>query len=155
LVQKALSARRAEFLRWHIKAELADATAATEVCSCGPTLFQAILHVTQFCVEQLRESTGASRLFVGVQTSGERLETIFLCESSGTSESANLPKTGSFPYESLRSKNVELRAAQKLLDTMGGTLVLENISETQRAVRMYLSTSALAVERNLNEQSRI
>jgi hypothetical protein len=38
---------------------------------------------------------------------------------------------------------------------MGGTLVLENISETQRAIRMNLSLSALAAGRNLHEQSQV
>jgi hypothetical protein len=153
LVQRALDARGSEFLRWGIKAEFENAADSVEGCRCTPMLFQAVLHVTQFCIELLRESPGSSRLFVRVQNSGERLETSFVCDFAVHPESAGPAKAGS--VESLRSKNVELRAAQKLLDAMGGTLVLENISETRRAIRISLCTSALPLDINLDELSQI
>jgi len=154
LVQKALNVRKAELARWRIKTEFEDATTVAEPSDYSPALFKAMLHVIQFCVEQLRENPGELRLFVRVQNTGERLETAFLCETPGISNPEGSPMQRSFPYESLHSKNLELRAAQKLLDSIGGTLVLENISDSQRAVRIYLSGSAHSIDRGRNEQSR-
>jgi hypothetical protein len=153
LVQKALIARKAELSRWGIKAGFEDATTETDIVRGFPLLFRVLLHVMQFCVEQLRENYGESRMLVRVQKAGDRLETMFLCETSRSSKSDSFSMTESFSNESLHSKNVELRIAQKLLDAIGGTLVLENISDTQLAIRIYLSSSALSVDRNRNRKS--
>jgi hypothetical protein len=155
MLPKALHARRAEFLRWGIKAEYEDTTTIAKSCSCTPALYQVLLHVIQCCIEQLREGPGASRLSVRIQIAGDRLETSFLCESSAIPVSTNPVEASPISHEFLRFKNVEFRAAQKMLDSMGGTLILENVSETQRAVRISLSISALSVDRNPKEKSRI
>ena len=155
MLQKALHARKSEFLRWGIKVELEDATTIAKSCSCTPALYQVLLHVIQCCIEQLREGPGSSSLSVRIQNAGERLETSFLCESFFAPVVTNTSETGSISHEFLRSKNVEFRAAQKLLESMGGTLVLENVSETQRAVWLSLNVSALSAERIPKEKSRI
>ncbi len=154
LVQVALNARKAELSRWKIKTEFEDTTASDEACKSPSILFRALLHVIQFCIEQLRESAGESRLFVRIQKAGGHMETAFLCDSGGALEAGGIPKQTSFPYASLRSKNVELRAAQRLLDTIGGTLVLENVSETQRAVRIHLGSPVLSTDKRHDEQSQ-
>jgi hypothetical protein len=155
MLQKALRARKAEFLRWGIKAGFEDATTIAKSYSCTPALYQVLLHVIQCCIEQLREGSGSSRLYVRIQNAGDRLETIFLCEFSAAAVLANTAETRAISNNFLRSKKVELRAAQKLLDSIGGTLVLENISETQRAVRLNLGVSALSADGNPKEKSRI
>jgi hypothetical protein len=153
MVHKALRARKSAFLRWGIKAEYEDATTIAKSCGCTPALYQVLLHVIQCCIEQLREGP-ASRLYVRLQDSGERLETSFLCEFSAAPVQANTAEIGAISNEFLRSRNVELRAAQKLLESIGGTLILENVSETQKAVRFSISIDALAADRNIREKSR-
>jgi hypothetical protein len=154
LVQRALNVRKAELSRWRIKAEFEDATTVAETCDYSPALFKAVLHVIQFCAEQLRGNSGESRLFVRVQNTGERLETAFLCETAGISKPAESTMQPSSPYEPLNSRNLELRAAQKLLDPIGGTLVLENMSDSRQAVKIYLSGSANSIDRGRSEESR-
>ncbi len=154
LLQQAMLARKAEFLRWGIRAEYEDATTIAKSCGCTPALYQILLHVIQCCIEQLREGTGSSRLSIRIQKAGERLETSFVCEFPSIPVSTASAEAGSVANEFLRSKNVEFRAAQKLLDSIGGTLVLENVSETQRSIRISLSVSALLAERNPKEKSR-
>jgi hypothetical protein len=154
MLQKALHARNAEFLRWGIKAEYEDATTIAQSCSGTPVLYQIWLHVIQCCIEQLQEGPGTPRLSIRIQNAGERLETSFLCEFSAIPVSTNPAETGSISQEFLRSKNVEFRSARKLLESMGGTLVLENVSETRRIIRVSLSVSALSADRNSKEQSR-
>ena len=154
MLQNALRARKAEFLRYGIKAEFEDATTIAKSCSCTPLIYQSLLHVVQCCIEQLREGSGGSRLAVRIQNTDERLETSFVCEFSSIPVSTTPAETGSASDEFLRAKNVELRAAQKMLDSMGGTLVLENVSETQRSIRVSLSVSALLAERTPKEKSR-
>jgi hypothetical protein len=154
MLHKALRARKSEFLRWGIKAEYEDATTTAKSCGCTPALYQVLLHVIQCCIEQLREGPASSRLYVRIQDTGERLETNFLCEFSSAPVQANPAEIGTISNEFLRSRNVEFRAAQKMLESIGGTLVLENISETQRAVRLSFSVAALAVDSNPKEKSR-
>jgi hypothetical protein len=153
MLQKALRARKSEFLRWGIKADYEDATTIAKSYSCTPALYQVLLHVIQCCIEQLREGPASSRLSVRIQSAGERLETSFLCEFSATPVPANAAETGVISNEFLRSRNVELQAAQKLLQSIGGTLVLENVSETKRTVRLSLSVSELSADRNPLEKS--
>ena len=155
MLQKALQARKPEFLRWGIKVEYEDATTVAKSCGCTPALYQVLLHVIQCCIEQLREGPGSSRLSVRIQSAGERLETSFLCEFASIPVLANPAETGSISNDFLRSRNVELRAAQRLLDSIGGTIVLENLGETQRAVRLRISASALSAGSNPREKSRI
>jgi hypothetical protein len=154
MLQRALRARKEEFSRWGIKAEFEDATTIAKSCSCTPALYQSLLHIIQCCIEQLREGTGPSRLSARIQSAGERLETSFACEFSSIPVSTASAEAGSVSHEFLRSRNVELRAAQKLLDSMGGTLVLENVSAAQRAIRVSLNISTLLVEKNPREKSR-
>jgi hypothetical protein len=155
MVQRALNARSAELQRWGIKIEFQDATTDAINCGCTPALYQATLHVIQYCIEQLRGEAGKPWLLVRVQNAGERMETSFLCESAAGPVPWNLAEAESIFHGSSRSSNVEFRAAQTLLESIGGTLVLENISETQRAIRISISISALSVDRNLKERSRI
>jgi hypothetical protein len=154
MLHKALRARKSEFLRWGIKAEYEDATTIAKSCGCTPALYQVLLHVIQCCIEQLREGPASSRLYVRIQDAGERLETSFLCEFSATPVQANPAEIGDISNEFLKSRNVEFRAAQKLLESIGGTLVLENVSETQRSVRLSVSAASLAAEKDPKEKSR-
>jgi hypothetical protein len=59
----------------------------------------------------------------------------------GTPETHTAGEVASMDY---RSTNMELRAAQKLLKSMGGTLVLENLAPHHRAIRMRLKVGVLA-----------
>jgi hypothetical protein len=154
LVLLALNSRRSELAKWGIEAKFQDATNQAVKSRGNPAMFQAMLHILQCCIEQLREYHGASHLFVRVQNFGERLETSFLCELSGSADSSAFPETAHFPAESLRAKNVELRAAQRLLDAVGGTIVLENISETRHAIRVNLNNSAFSTGQKFQRQSQ-
>jgi hypothetical protein len=154
LVLLALNSRRSELSKWGIEAKFQDATNQAVKSRGNPALFQAMLHILQCCIEQLREYHGASHLFVRVQNFGERLETTFLCELSGSADSSEFPETDHFPAESLRAKNLELRAAQRLLDAVGGTIVLENISETQHAIRANLNNFAFSAGQKFRQQSQ-
>jgi hypothetical protein len=155
MIQRALNARIAELQRWGINLKFEDATTGAINGGCTPALYQATLHVIQYCIEQLRGEAGKLWLLVRVQNAGERMETSFLCESAAGPVPWNLSEAESISHGSSRSGNVEFRAAQTLLESIGGTLVLENISETQRAIRISISISALSVDRNLKERSRI
>jgi hypothetical protein len=155
MIQKALNARIAEMQRWGIRVEFEDGTTGAKSCSFTPALYQAMLHVIQYCIEQLRGGGGKPSLTVRVQNSDERMETSFLYGAISNPAPVNLAEGGSIPAGSLRFSNVEFRAAQTLLESIGGTLVLENVSETQKSIRISISISALSVDRNLKERSRI
>jgi hypothetical protein len=155
MIQRALNARIVELQRWGIQIEFEDAATGAMSCGCTPAFYQATLHVIQYCIEQLRGEGRKPRLSVRVQNAGERMETIFLCESAAGPDPWNLTEAESVSHGSSRSGNVEFRAAQTLLESVGGTLILENISETQRAIRISINNSALSVDRNLKERSRI
>jgi hypothetical protein len=123
LLQKMLSARRAELLRWGINVELEDASEEMEPFGCPLDLFRVVMHMLQYCIEQLQGSLGISNLLVYVQNPGGRVETTFAWTPADTDTAPP-------------GRNAELLAAQKLLNRLGGKLVLENIGEKQRAVRM-------------------
>lgn len=150
LLGMALSVRRAEFLRWGIQVDLDDATVGMEAYDCPLSLFQATLHVMQYCIEQLQGVHGASRLLIRMQNQGGRLETSFAWDSSRRQGSAGPVEPGLAPH----GRNLELQAAQKLLNRLGGSLILENIGEVQRAVRMTLSLAALPAAGNLRRAPR-
>jgi len=143
LIREAISARRAELERWGIEATLREDESASNLI-CSPALYPAILHILQSCVDELRESSNQGKLAVRVQGVGERVEATFLYEIAGIQPPAAGPDASSGPPEQLRSKNVELRAAQKLLESMGGTLVLQKVTDTQRSIRMSLNLGARA-----------
>jgi hypothetical protein len=139
LIKRALSARRTELTRWGIKSRLEDAAKQSQPCRDAHTLLRTILHVIQHCIEQMRISAGESKLFIRIQNAGERVETTFLCEIAEPAEEAPIdsePPSGSI------SNNMHLRAAQRLLEGLGGSIVLENISRTQRAIRISLEMPA-------------
>jgi hypothetical protein len=129
LLQKALAVRRAELLRWGIKVELKDASFGMDALGCNLDLFRVVMHILQYCIEQLQGDGGISNLLVHVQNPGGHVETAFVWTSSGAEPASP-------------GRNVELLAAQKLLSRLGGKLVLENIGEKQRAVRMAFGIAA-------------
>lgn len=153
MIQMALMARAMELQRWGIRADFEDATGGS--CNCGgtPALYQSILHVLQCCIELMRGGSGNSKLTIRLQHSGDRLETNFLCDFSGKANSAHSAELKPFWGESLRLDNIEFRAAQTLLDSIGGALVLENISESRKAVRISLNVTSLPMEGDLGEKS--
>lgn len=150
MIQAALSVRRAEFLRWGIRVELEDATDGVKSCDCTLPLLQAVLHITQYCVEQLQTARGASRLLIRVQNSGERLETSFVWNNDHTQRQLGVENAG----RATPGNNIELQAAQKCLNRLGGTLLLENIGDAQRAVRMTVNLAAITMTENLRQAPR-
>lgn len=152
LIQMALMARAMELKQWGIRVEFEDAAGAARNRSATPAFYQSILHVLQYCIERMRGGAGSSKLAVRLQHSGDRLETSFLCEISGKADSALSAETRPPWGESLRLDTIHFRAAQALLDSVGGTLALENISESRKAVRVSLNVSSLPVEGNLGEK---
>jgi hypothetical protein len=155
MIRDALNARSPELRRWGIRSDFEDATADLKNLSCTPAVYQAILHVLQYCIELLRGRSAESWLFVSLRNSGERLDATFLCEFPSRPVPADPAETGSGSYELLRFTNIALRAAQKILESAGGTLVLENISEIKRAIRIGISISALSAAGSFKETSRI
>jgi PAS domain S-box-containing protein len=143
LIRDALAARRPELERWDIETRIQEGETGAEAVLCPFALFPAVLHILQSCVEELRESPGNRRLTIQVMGTGERWETSFLYDVSGPQPLVSVSQ-GEPSIRECRSTNLELRAAQKLLDRLGGTLVLENLSGTQRAIRMNLNVAALS-----------
>lgn len=146
LLRDALASRRPELERWRIRSELHISDPQLESCPCPQVLFSIILHILQSCVEEVREGGAPSKLNIRVQAAGERLETTFVYELAGHRPSTAVPEGSSGGSEQLRLKNMELRAAQRLLESIGGTIVLESISGTQHAVRMSLNPGLIAQE---------
>jgi PAS domain S-box-containing protein len=143
LLGAALAARKPELNRWGVEAVVHSSEMAAGDSLCPPGLFTAVLHILQACIEELRESEGKRRLDIRVQGTGERMEVAFVYDlpEPGTPETQTAGEVASMDY---RSTNMELRAAQKLLESMGGTLVLENLAPHQRAIRMRLNIGVLA-----------
>jgi PAS domain S-box-containing protein len=154
VIRQVLEFRKAEFSRWGITAQFENTPAATEVCSWPPEIFHALLHVIQWCIEHLREESGARRVVIWAQKSGDNLEVSLLCHSAGITGSTNPFETGAAPEEPLRFKNLEYRAAQRLLDSFGATIVMENIGKTHQAIRISFNPSGFALVRKLSTQSR-
>lgn len=155
MIQKALNARNAELQRCGIRIDFENAATGKNSCGFNQAFYQAILHVLQYCIEQLRSGGSKPSLSVRVQDSGDRMEINFLYGTVSSLAPVGLVETESIPSGSLRFSNVEFRAAQTLMESIGGTLVLENVSEIQKAVRIHISISALSADRNLKERSRI
>jgi hypothetical protein len=142
LLGAALAARKPELNRWGVKASVHSSEIAAEDSLCPPGLFTAALHILQACIEELRESQGKRRIAIRAQGTGERMEVAFVHDlpEPGASERHTAGEAASMDY---RSTNMELRAAQKLLESMGGTLVFENLPPHQRAIRMRLNLGVL------------
>ncbi len=148
LIQMALMARDRELRRSGIRTQFEDAAGEAGGRGGTPALYQSVLHVLQYCIERMRGGSDGKKLTVRLQHSGERLETSFLCEFS---EETSAHSAGTrFPWEeSLRLDAIQLQGARKLLDSVGGTLVLENISQSLKAVRISLNISSLPTGENL------
>ena len=139
-LEDVVAARRPELQRWGIRATVLIPDNKVKEITCTQSLYLVLLHILQSCVEEIQESRGAARLVIRVQQPGERIEITFDYELSGFDASAQNEVAGF--TEHLR--HIELRAAQKLLDSMGGSLVLENITATHRAIRLNISLAALS-----------
>jgi hypothetical protein len=147
VIRQAINFRKAELSRWGITAQFENTPAATEVCDWPPEIFHALLHVIQWCIECLREESRNRRLVIWAQKAGDHLEVSFVCRSAGRSASINPVETGADAEEPLRFKSLELRAARRLIDSLGATLVLDNISETHQAIRIGVNPSKFSVNR--------
>ena len=140
LLADMVAARGPELQRWGIHTTVLIPDSRVKEVRCTRSLYLVLLHILQSCVEEIQERAGAARLVIRVQQPGERMEITFDYEVSGFGSSAQNEVAGF--TEHLR--HVELRAAQKLLDSMGGSLVLENITATRRAIRLNISLAALS-----------
>jgi PAS domain S-box-containing protein len=140
LVEEVVAARRPELQRWRIRTTVQIPDHRVKEITCTRSLYLVLLHILQSVVEEIQESVGAARLVIRVQQPGERIEITFDYEVSGFAAGAQHDVAGF--TEHLR--HIELRAAQKLLDSMGGSLVLENITPTHRAIRLNISLAALS-----------
>jgi hypothetical protein len=98
----------------------------------------------------MQATHGGSHLLIRLQNSGGRLETSFAWNTDHREKQAGAVDVGWVHH----GRNVELQAAQKCLNRLGGTLVLENIGEIQRAVRMTVSLAALTASENLRRAPR-
>jgi PAS domain S-box-containing protein len=143
LLGTALAARKPELERWGVEAVVQGSEAPFEDGLCPPELFAAALHILQACIEELRESKGGRRLGIRAQSAGERLEVVFVYEIPGR-KTVGKHSPGESASLDFRSTSMELRAAQKLLEAIGCTLVLENLVPHQRAIRMRLNPGILA-----------
>jgi PAS domain S-box-containing protein len=151
LVRESVAAHTAELERWQIEPVLYDSEEGMLECSCTSTLLQALLHILQSCIEQLRKSISGGRLTIRVHGLSNRIETTFLCESLANPSGNTGPERAVPSFERLYAQNIHFRAAQRLLDAMGGTLVWENVSATQRLIRMNLSLAALSLNEAVHE----
>ena len=140
MLEDVVAARRPELRRWGIRTTLVIPDNKVKEITCSQSLYLVLLHILQSCVEEIQESMGTARLVIRVQQPGERLEITFDYELSGFDASSQNEVAGF--TEHLR--HVELRAAQKLLDSMGGSLVLENIAPDHRAIRLNISLADLS-----------
>jgi PAS domain S-box-containing protein len=141
-VRLAVSAREAEFVRRGIESMLQTADPPAPSGACPPTLLTVFLHIIQSCLEDIQDAASKSPLRIRIQNVGERVEAGFYYSPAPPS-AASEGKPDNFTPAQQRAKNVQLRAAQKLLDPLNGTLVLENMANGERAIRISLSAASL------------
>ena len=138
LLKDVVTTRRPEMQRWGIEPNVEFKGIHLGEILCPPAVYPAVLHILQSCIEEIRECREGTALTVRVSSSsGERLEISFIYELPRLTRDLSRDGTSTV-FEHLRFKNIELRAARMLLDSIGGTLVLENVTETQRAIRLSL-----------------
>jgi PAS domain S-box-containing protein len=146
LVRQAIDLRTAEFSKWGITAQFENIPAANEVCDWPPAIFHALLHIIQWCIENLREDPGNRRLVIWFQKTDDHLEVSFICRCAESADSTNPMDTGNDSDESLSFKRLELKLARKLMDSLGATLVLENISKVHQVIRISVNPSQSSID---------
>jgi PAS domain S-box-containing protein len=149
LVEQAMQSRKMEFSRWEIDASLESNAAATEVCCWPPAIFKAILHIIQWCIEQLHAAPGKRQLLIRALRLDSHLEISFLCDCFGKPA-----QTQSHPDGPFSLRDFEFKAAKKLVNAAGGAIVLENSSKTQQMIRIVLSESMISMDQKLQSKSQ-
>jgi PAS domain S-box-containing protein len=138
LIRQAIDLRNAEFFRLGITPQFENTPAAAEVRSWPPGILHALLHVLQWCVENLREDPGNRRLVIWAQKTDGRLEVSFICRCAEMTKSDGASEAEDDSDESQGFKSLELRLARKIMDSLGATLVLERMSKVHKVIRISL-----------------
>ncbi len=141
MLREAVASRKVELERSDIQVSCAPLEAQVDELPCSSAFLPAVLHILQSCINNRQGKPGSGHLTIRTQAREKRLESSFSLQVNGCQ-----PSFETTEFQNGRPPDLELQAASRIMDALGGALVIDYQNDCRFAIHMRLGLHVPAGE---------